>query len=151
MHLGSFDETPEMRKKSNGVEYVFRSKEGNSELSIAYSLDEESGDLLVEQKGSGDRDHLSAIRFGLGPVSCRGDLLIPSFQGIKANATDKFAKFESTRWNSSFRKAGRPRNSNSPRLSSTSRYTDWTMSDRDSWRRMAGSAWRRTNASAASR
>jgi len=79
------------------VEYNFRSEDGKTSLTLTYSLEPATGDLLITEKGEGAKGGLSAIRFGLGPVTCRGDLLLPAFNGIKASR-GKLYKFESRSW-----------------------------------------------------
>ncbi len=80
------------------VQYDFGSPKKESMLSIVYSLEPETGDLVVQQKGSGERHGLSAIRWSLGPVICRGNLLLPAFNGIKATRPENQYKFESPTW-----------------------------------------------------
>jgi len=78
------------------AEYTF-SGEG-VEMVIRYELDPASGDLLVTQRASGSRDSLSGIRFGLGPVTCRGSLILPVFNGMKAMREESLGDYDKTRW-----------------------------------------------------
>ncbi len=80
------------------VQYDFGSSNKDSLLTIVYSLEPETGDVVVRQTASGVRHGLSAIRWGLGPVVCRGSLLLPAFNGIKATVPANQYKFESSTW-----------------------------------------------------
>lgn len=82
------------RTAAQAVRYDFRSKDGKTSLTLTYSLEPGTGDLLIRETGQGSQGSLSAIRFGLGPVTCRGNLLLPAFNGIKASRGKVF-KFES--------------------------------------------------------
>jgi len=89
----------EMRKAGDqDVEYQFQSKDGESSLEIRYSIDKSSNDILISLNGKGKQKGLSAIRFALPPITCRGNLLLPVFNGIKACRGDSLFKFESTTW-----------------------------------------------------
>lgn len=79
------------------VAYTFTGP-GGLTLAIRYALEDGSGDLLVTLDAKGNRDHLSAVRFALGPVSVHGNLVLPVFHGVKAARADGLAKFESKRW-----------------------------------------------------
>jgi len=80
------------------IEFVFQSEEGQTSLRMSYSLDPKTGDLLVWQKGTGSRQGLSGIRFGLSGILCNGNLLLPAFNGIKASRGKSFMPFESASW-----------------------------------------------------
>ncbi len=80
------------------VEFQFRTTDREVSLKISYSIDLVSGDFLIQQKGEGKRVGLSGIRFGVGPITCRGNLLLPVFNGIKACRGDSFYEFESYIW-----------------------------------------------------
>jgi hypothetical protein len=80
------------------VEFVFSSPKKDVRLTIVYILESDTGDLVVQQKASGERHGLSAIRWGLGPVNCRGNLLLPAFNGIKATRRENQYKYESSTW-----------------------------------------------------
>jgi hypothetical protein len=79
------------------IEYTFRSEDGQTRLALTYALDRVSGDLVIQQKGSGKRQGLSGVRLGLGPITCRGNLLLPVFNGIKAARGNPF-QYERTDW-----------------------------------------------------
>ena len=98
MSLKEFDMT-EMRKVGDrGVEYHFQSKDESASLKIEYSIDKKSSDILVSLEGEGKRKGLSAVRFALPPITCRGNLLLPVFNGIKACRGKSPFKFEGTTW-----------------------------------------------------
>lgn len=100
-HVRTIEELPVVTWRevsANAVEYVFTSDSGDSCTTIRYSIDAETGDVLVQQSGCGTRKGLSAVRLGLGTVICRGNLLIPAFNGIKASRGDRFYEFESSTW-----------------------------------------------------
>lgn len=80
------------------VSYQFRSDKGDTTLVLTYSLDAVTADLLIQQSASGTREGLAAIRWNLGPVVCRGNLLIPAFNGMKAARPENQYKFESATW-----------------------------------------------------
>jgi hypothetical protein len=86
------------QKGKRAVEFTFRGDEQDSIYSVRYELDEQTGHLLVTQHGQGSRKALSAVRLSLGPVTCRGNLLLPVFHGVKASHSEDFFKFESSRW-----------------------------------------------------
>jgi len=88
---------PAEKTGPNEVTYTFTGPD-NLTLAIRYALDGESGDLLVTLDAKGDRGHLSAVQFALGPVSVHGNLILPVFHGMKAARGDGLAKFESKRW-----------------------------------------------------
>ena len=88
--------SPTVTPRDHGAAFVFG--DAHAGLTVEYALDPDTGDLLVTLRGDGTREQLSGIRFGLGPVTCHGDLLLPSFHGIKASRGDDMAKFESKRW-----------------------------------------------------
>jgi Domain of unknown function (DUF6259) len=80
------------------IQYDFRSPNSESRISLVYSLESATGDLLVQESASGERHGLSGIRWGFGPVVCRGNLLLPAFAGIKAARPADQYKFESSTW-----------------------------------------------------
>jgi hypothetical protein len=86
------------RRDAGAVEYAWHSGDGTSVCTVTYSLDPISGALLIHQRGERELGGLSAIRFGVGPITCRGNLLLPVFHGIKANRTDSFYTWEGTYW-----------------------------------------------------
>lgn len=99
--LTSIDELssmPARRIGSLSVEYDFAAQSGETKLSIVYTLDPQSGDVVVQENASGTRKGLSGVRWGLGPVVCRGNLLLPAFNGIKAARKEDQYKFESSTW-----------------------------------------------------
>jgi hypothetical protein len=93
----SLERLPEMgsprwvEKTDGSVEYQFE-RDGFT-LSIAYTVDRESGDLLVNLKDGGSRSGLMGVRLGLGPVHCNGSLLVPAMGGIRAAAQDARYQF----------------------------------------------------------
>jgi hypothetical protein len=72
------------------IEYTFRSEDDQTVLATSYSLDPVSGDLVIQQKGNGKRQGLTGVRLGLWPITCRGNLLLPVFNGIKAARGNPF-------------------------------------------------------------
>jgi hypothetical protein len=80
------------------VQYDFGSPGMKVTLEILYTLDQKTGDLVVQQTASGERHGLSAVRWGVGPVICRGNLLLPAFNGIKATRVENQYKYESSTW-----------------------------------------------------
>jgi Domain of unknown function (DUF6259) len=80
------------------IQYDFHSSNSESRISLVYSLEPATGDLLVQESASGQRHGLSGIRWGFGPVVCRGSLLLPAFAGIKAARPENQYKFESSTW-----------------------------------------------------
>lgn len=95
--LASFS-LAETREIEQGVEYRFDHPTGESSLKISYIIDPQTGDLLVRQKASGTQKPVSGVRFGLGPVLCRGNLLLPVWEGIKAKTKGEFLHWESPDW-----------------------------------------------------
>jgi hypothetical protein len=91
---------PEISSAQNGnnVVYTYYMPDENAKISLSYSLDSKTGDLLISQKASGQKKALGALRFALGPVTCRGNLLLPSYHGMKANMTDNFLHWEGQHW-----------------------------------------------------
>jgi len=67
-------------------------------LAIRFSLDPQTGDLLIAQRGGGKQKGLAAVRFGIGPVICNGHLLLPAMFGIKAAPANELYRFESSTW-----------------------------------------------------
>ncbi len=99
--LVSEDQLPEAsfrRLDALSVEFGFASSDKQSFLKITYALDPETGDLVVQQRASSQRSSLSALRWGLGPVVCRGNLLLPAFNGMKAARPENQYKYESSTW-----------------------------------------------------
>lgn len=80
------------------VRFTLRCPDNGTTLELAYQLEPESGDLLVSQKACGSRKALAGVRFGLGPVTCRGELLLPCYHGMKANTTEQFLHWEGLHW-----------------------------------------------------
>jgi len=97
MPLSKLSET-DSTKNDNRVVFTFSRPEHDTAISLSYSLDPKTGDLLISQKASGPRNALGAVRFGLGPVTCRGNLLLPCYHGMKANMTDSFLNWEGQHW-----------------------------------------------------
>jgi Domain of unknown function (DUF6259) len=93
-----FAESPVRKIGPLSVEYDFAAETRGTTLSLVYALDPATGDLTVQQKVTGSRKGLSGIRWGLGPVICRGDLLIPAFNGMKGARKEDQYKFESSTW-----------------------------------------------------
>jgi hypothetical protein len=98
MPLSEFPRVNTTKVDERTVEFLFQSEDGQTSLRMNFSLDPNTGDLLVRQKGTGNRQGLSGIRFGLGGIVCNGNLLLPSFNGIKASRGKSFMPFESASW-----------------------------------------------------
>ena len=98
LSIDNFQEPTPKRIGLLSVEYDLTSQQPAVNLSIVYSLDPRTGDLTVEERVSGKQKGLSGIRWGLGPVVCRGNLLVPAFNGIKATRKEDEYKFESSTW-----------------------------------------------------
>ncbi|MEW5977365.1 MAG: DUF6259 domain-containing protein [Acidobacteriota bacterium] len=90
--------TGQARLGERSIQYLFQSTDKDLSLSITYSMDADSGDVLIQQKGTGRRKGLSGVRFGLSSVRCNGDLLIPALGGIKAAPRSLQYQFESSHW-----------------------------------------------------
>lgn len=89
--------TPDSRGTRDGIEYRYEGKHDVS-LSIAYRLDPSSGDLVVSQSANGSHSGMSGVRFGLGPILCRGNLLLPAWEGIKAKTKGEYLHWEGASW-----------------------------------------------------
>jgi hypothetical protein len=95
------DRLPQFSQKRVGpltIQCEFRSDGGDSVLTLTYGLDPATADLTVREKAEGQRGGLAALRWGLGPVTIRGSLLVPAFSGIKAARPEAQYKFESSTW-----------------------------------------------------
>jgi hypothetical protein len=80
------------------VRYELHKGSGDPTLTIEYALDAATGDVTVRQTATGERRGLSALRWGLGPITIRGDLLVPAFGGMKAARPEAQYKFEGSTW-----------------------------------------------------
>lgn len=98
VRLSTLSEVSFRRIGPLSVEYEFRSPQRDSTMILVYSLDSGTGDLLVQQRANGERHGLSGIRWSVGPVTCRGNLLLPAFNGIKATRPQAQYKYESSTW-----------------------------------------------------
>jgi len=98
MPVSEFPKVTTTKLDAGTVEFLFQSEDGTTTLRMDYSLDPETGDLRVRQKGAGSRKGLSAIRFALDGIVSNGNLLLPAFNGIKASRGKSFMPFESNAW-----------------------------------------------------
>jgi Domain of unknown function (DUF6259) len=80
------------------VRFTFHTDGGDPALTIEYALDDATGDVTVLQKAAGQSGGLSALRWGLGPIAIRGNLLVPAFGGMKAARPEAQYKFEGSTW-----------------------------------------------------
>lgn len=98
VNLKEFDLTDVIQVGSHSIEYEYLSAQKDKSMTIGYSVDTTSQDLLISLRGKGKQKGLSGIRLGLASISCRGNLLVPALNGIKAVPGDSFYKFESPTW-----------------------------------------------------
>jgi hypothetical protein len=96
--VDQLSETSFRRLGPLSIQYDFGSPGKELTLRIVYALEPETGDLVVRETASGERHGLSAVRWGVGPVICRGNLLLPAFNGIKATRPENQYKYESSTW-----------------------------------------------------